>query len=357
MKTLMSVFTICVFSLFFSCNDSPPVGDPGSNLPVIEITEDIDAPATWQNGYVYLIKKNDFHITDTLTIKAGTIVKFHHDAPYAIMSGTGRIIAQGTASMPAVFTSFRDDSHGGDTNSDASLTYPAARDWFNIDTNSSTGRSEFNYCQFCFGGGSPYLSTLRLYGSSALVTNCIFSYNHGGQNTFFYGALDANDAETGTIVTHNRFYANNLPFSIGDSFDIDDSNLFSSPDGAVKNTCNGIFYGKNNHITENVTWLETEVAFAVDYPDLWITGNSTLTLGDNVALKFYPDTRLTVEGGSSISNHEGLNVLFTSYRDDTIKGDTNGDGKSTCAECDWDGIRDDFNDLFFNWININYDSH
>ena len=49
----------------------------------------------------------------TLTIEEGVIVKFGTDNELYVW---GTLNVNGTPQKPVVFTSFKDDSHGGDTN-------------------------------------------------------------------------------------------------------------------------------------------------------------------------------------------------------------------------------------------------
>ena len=115
----------------------------------------------------------------TLIIEPGTIIKFHPiNGPYLVLGTGGKIIANGTAAEPIIFTSFKDDAHGGDTNKDGSSTTPAVGDWFQINTNGEQD-SLFNYCHFYYGGGGSYLNTLELFSSKATVTNCVFAFNKG----------------------------------------------------------------------------------------------------------------------------------------------------------------------------------
>jgi hypothetical protein len=116
---------------------------------------------------------------------------------------------------------------------------------------------------------------------------------------------------------------------------------------------NGVFVYAIGEISKSISWQEDEVAFVINDNDLWVDGSSTFTIADNVTVKFTPTSTLIKELGSSISF--GSNVYFTSFKDDSKKGDTNGDGVSSPAVGDWGGIYDDATSTWYAWANILYD--
>jgi len=372
MKSLrqMVLVNVVILSALAGCGGSGTgtaaisVACPGMNL--VEIMSDIDTNTTWRTNTVYVIRAWDFYVNATLVIEPGVIIKFHPtEGPGMTLGGTGTIVAQGTAASPIIFTSFRDDASGCDNNGDGAATAPAARDWGSVDTNGLNG-STFNYTRFYYGGASTYTATLSLSaGSWATVTNSTFAFNDGSDASGGYGALDASGASAQTVITDNVFYGNVRPLSVSVEYNIDDSNTFHNPNNAAQtNTYNGIFVESLNHITSHITWEETEVAFVIDDNDFWINSGSTLTLGNDVVLKFRPDSAMVLaDGEASIQNHDGAGVAFTSYKDDTLKGDTNADAGATApANNDWIGIFDNtlavpFPHYYTTWANILWDSY
>jgi hypothetical protein len=357
MKPFYFYLLIIVVIFFNACNNGDDDGDQNQlSGNVVLVTKDITVPTTWDADSIYVIKDHDFWVTNSLTIEAGTTIKFSSDGMQMIVGNGGTIIASGTSQKPIIFTSIKDDSHGGDSNNDGTTTSPNAGDWGMIEVN-SIGNT-FTYCEFYYGGSQSYLSTLEIYGGRATIQYCTFANNVGGKDgDFYFGALAANDADIQTSIKNCVFYSNTLPLSINSRISIDNSNSFQKPgDANVKNKMNGIFISYTDHINSVVSWQETEVPFVIHDNDLWIDSPGSLQIGNNVIVKFTPGSTLLFVAGAGITR--GTGSAFTSFKDDSRGGDTNGDGNVTSASNgDWNGIYDDGASVYVAWTNIYFDSY
>ncbi len=86
-----------------------------------------------------------------------------------------------------------------------------------------------------------------------------------------------------------------------------------------------------------------------------------LVLGDNVVIKFNryitPGFMLLMpDGNTQLQNYNGSGVAFTVYTDDSLKGDTNGDGPSIGTSGYWEGLCTT-GITWFNWTNIHFAAH
>jgi hypothetical protein len=87
---------------------SDDTSDDGTVSPcegeVTDVTEDIDADTTWTADNVYCLNTHIFVRSGTLTIEAGTLIQGAENSSLVITTN-GRLVADGTAKDPIVFTS------------------------------------------------------------------------------------------------------------------------------------------------------------------------------------------------------------------------------------------------------------
>lgn len=337
---------------------------------IVEVSTDVTTPTIWDECHIYVITVNQISVTSSLTIQPGVVVKFKDiTIDNAILVSTaGSISAIGTAQKPIIFTSYKDDANGGDSNADGTATSPSRGDWGGIIINSNN--CIFNYCKFMYGGkgpsagiGQPSLEFSSFYG---IIDNCTFA-NCGGENTYNgYGVVDARACHnTNFSITNCVFYGCIKPLFINPFLSIDNSNTFHNPANLLqKNDLNGIFItNEGNQATTDVSWVETEVPFVLS-GSLYIADGLKLKLAQNVIIKV---SDLPAPGFNKISIREGISsidgyslpgVVFTSYHDDANGGDTNGNGNATSPSSnDWYGIQDisatiATNNFCYAWTNI-----
>jgi hypothetical protein len=133
-----------------------------------------------------------------VNIQPGCVFKFRDSSSSfdCLIANSGRLLAEGTATQPIVFTSIHDDDFGGDTLNDGNAVPPLKEEgyarWASV---ASWGETRFNFCLFRYGGYANYNWTgmgggmLELRGGSTLAQHCRFENPGAGYTDKARGVL------------------------------------------------------------------------------------------------------------------------------------------------------------------------
>jgi RHS repeat-associated protein len=92
-------------------------------------------------------------------------------------------------------------------------------------------------------------------------------------------------------------------------------------------------------LTSSTTWTSAGSPYVLD-GNVTVAAGVTLTINPGVIVKFNGTTRtLTVNGTLNAAGSSGSLIYFTSLQDDSVGGDTGGDGATSGARSQWNYIR------------------
>ena len=287
----------------------------------------------------------------TLALEPGLVMK---GEPAGGIYVNGVINVGGTISNPVVITSLKDDAIDGDTNGDGAATAPAPGDWKGIECygySGNQGIGNFDHCRLRYGGATSttYDANLALeYSDSAhflnsvseysqdvglRVTSCVpaisFSQFNGSLGHGLSAALS-----TAPAVDHCAFTGNGGHGAWLSGVDLQSYGGNSGSGNGV----NG--FGLSGSISLDQVWAPNGAGFPYVLTGLVTIDNSrTLTLEPGLVMKGATAGGIYVLGTLAASGTSGSPIVISSLQDDTVEGDTNGDGSTTLpAPGDWKGI-------------------
>ena len=276
---------LLVVLLFFA-----PPATPASAATVNIVAGSIAVDTTWTADNIYVVQ-GDVTVAQgfRLTIQPGTIVKFK---TYANLTIAGTLDARGVADNQIIFTSFLDDSAGGDTNGDGPATVPAKLDWawIQFSDTSNDSQSFIQYSILRYGGRDQTCGVWcdALYGGMIRLSNA---------------------APTLSNLTFEQNYINGIEIP-----------------GGTKSA---------SATVTGETWQNTSIPYVVT-GDLVIGQGFKLTIMPGIIVKFTTYSLLYIDGALDARGTAADPITFTSFRDDTSGGDTNADGPATVpAKLDW----------------------
>jgi RHS repeat-associated protein/uncharacterized repeat protein (TIGR01451 family) len=328
----------------------------------------------------------------TLTLEASTVVKFNASQSLTV---NGVLNAVGSAEAPVYLTSLRDDSVAGDTNGDGDLTSPAPGDWGSLSAQGGSivlhyGFVRYGQGVFMSGSDLPLElsnSTIDSNGSDGVnsfacascsyswnVSNSIFSNNGGSGlgggnltavtitgNTFSnnggaglsYSRNSTTPMPVSATITNNSFINNG---SVG-SVRVDGGTLDLSGNTASGNLSNILYV--SGSVTEPTTFPFLP---GIVYSACFTAGaNAPVTVEAGVIFKLSGTcgvstaVNLTFYGGLDVQGTATNPVYFTSYRDDSVGGDSNGDGSATSpVPGNWRSFVISGGDASFSYTTIRY---
>ena len=283
-----------------------------------------------------------------LTVEAGTVIKFGSGVHLDVR---GTLDANGSAENLIVFTSLKDDIFGGDTNGDNNNSHAASGDWAGIYLNGSgtQGIGEFDYCKIRYGGsGSTSANVYFYYSDSGHFTNSISEesvndgiriYNCSPQinNSKFIDNVNDGLYTSGSgaaTITENIFTGNGRYGVYLNQSSI--SPNFSRNTGNGNSTDGIVIAGT---VATNQSWSSEPGFPIVLLSTVTVNNNVELNVEAGTVVKFGSIVQLNVRGTLNATGSAENMVIFTSLKDDTYDGDTNGDDESSSAEPgDWAGI-------------------
>jgi hypothetical protein len=186
--------------------------------------------------------------------------------------------------------------------------------------------------------------------ASLIASNNIISTNSG------YGILIRPDEYIFTPVLTNNSLLNNGGDAIALNYDYGGGAPILSGNAASGNNLDMAVSLTGNLRYDTTLFSNPGWPYVVRDLDMVLEG--TVTVEPGTVFKFSENSSLNIGINFLAQGTAGNEITFTSLKDDSVGGDTNGDGNATSpANGDWDGYYNYANTSYLSGDNIFYDAH
>ena len=192
---------------------------------------------------------------------------------------------------------------------------------------SSTSNPNTNINHLASGTVVPTVTT------SSSISFTITSQSTSARNTLTWNNIrirptSADNASSGQIILSSTGVIQNLTLPI-------DAGLINEiPVPPTAPT----FTEVTEDITEDTTWGVSGSPYLISF-DINVDEDATLIIEPGVVVKFSNFATLRINGALEANGSSSDPIIFTSYKDDSMAGDTNNDNSATSpASSDWRGI-------------------
>ncbi len=309
----------------------------------------LEADETWTKDAVHIIGGNVYVSAGVvLTIEPGAVVKFA-DGKVLSMSGGGVCIAEGV-----VFTCLADDTAGGDTLADGGATAPRENSYMILGMVADDAKTEYRCGTVALCGAIGMDTVWRkektyvIDGTLTVANGASLTIPPGTVVKFTEGSTLAVE-NGGECIAKGVVFTHIADDAVGGDT-MGDGDATAPEYGKYRVDANIV----EDDATEYRYYVPTTLSSSISTDtilrgnrvyiasnDVTVASGVMLTVGPGATIKFAAGKSLRLRNGSCliVQGTRSRPIVFTSIKDDSRGGDTNGDGDGSIPyPGDWGGV-------------------